>query len=500
MSDKMIIATAPVTPAYLGLIDHSISENANADSTKPVHDANPAIVIAGTIGDTINVYENGHLLASVVMTDKYAKIELPWLSNGVHHLNINESNAAGFSMPLNVTLTVDAVAPATPAYVGLIDHSISDYVDTDITKPVHDANPGIVVTSAVGDTINVYEGNHLLTSVVATGTTTKIELPRLSNGVHHLNINESNYAGFSLPLTLTLTVDVPVAPTAPSLLGMIDHTIDNNWNFNPGELSNDPNPTVVLTARIGDVLTVSDNGVVIGSIVATSEQMSWTMPTLADGRHSLTITESNGAGTSDPLTLKLTVYADGAIVPADTTPDTPQPAADTNVHVAVGLHDAFVATGDHQTADLNVDPAAYFKQASAHIAGGDAGVHTLHLTGSNEVLDLTSLTGKTAAAKISGIEVIDLGGHTNSVSLSIVDVLNLGQTDLFQYDGNKQMIVNGSSGDTVDLLHAKVARVADTDWESYGTANVGGVEYNVYQHEGAQAELLIQQGVHVVVH
>jgi len=503
MSDNLNVSSAPVapmTPTYVGLVDHSVSNYFDTDVTKPVHGARPAIVVSSTVGDTINVYEGNQLLTSVVATGPTTEIKLPWLSNGVHHLNVNESNTAGFSLPLNLALTVDAVAPATPTFMGVIDHSVSNYADNDGTTPVHDANPAIVLTTNVGDTINVYEGNHLLTSVVATSTNTKIELPTLSNGVHHLNINESNYAGFSLPLNLTLTIDVPVAPATPSLLGMIDHTIDNNWNFNPGELSNDPNPTVVLTAKIGDVLTVSDNGVVIGSIVATSEQVSWTMPTLADGRHSLTITESNDIGTSNPLTLKLTVYADGAIVPADTTPDAPQPAADTNVHAAVGLHDAFVATGDHQTADLNVDPAAYFKQASAHIEGGTAGVHTLHLTGSNEVLDLTSLTGKTAAAKISGIEVIDLGGHTNSVSLSIVDVLNLGQTDLFQYDGNKQMIVNGSNGDTVDLLHAKVARVEDTDWESHGTANVGGVEYNVYQHEGAQTELLIQQGVHVVVH
>jgi len=501
MTVSIMVAAAPASPTYSGLIDHSVSHYSDADISKPVHDARPAIVVNGsTVGDTLNVYENGKLIGTGIVTEADTKIELPWLSNGVHHLNVIESNAAGFSLPLNLTLTVDAVAPATPTYLGLVDHSVSNYSDTDITKPVHDANPSIVITSTVGDTINVYEGNHLLVSVVATDAKTKIELPTLSNGVHHLNINESNYAGFSLPLTLTLTVDVPVAPATPSLLGMIDHTFNNNWNFNSGELSNDPNPTVVLTATIGDVLTVSDNGVVIGSIVATSEQMSWTMPTLANGRHSLTITESNGTGTSDPLTLKLTVYADGAIVPADTTPDAPQPPADTNVHVAVGLHDTFVAKGDHETADLNVDPAAYFKQVSAHIEGGDAGVHTLHLTGSNEVLDLTSLTGKTAAAKISGIEVIDLGGHTNSVSLSIADVLNLGQTDLFQYDGNKQMIVKGSSGDTVDLLHAKVARVVDTDWESHGTTNIGGVEYNVYQHEGAEAELLIQQGVHVVVH
>jgi hypothetical protein len=104
------------------------------------------------------------------------------------------------------------------------------------------------------------------------------------------------------------------------------------------------------------------------------------------------------------------------------------------------------------------------------------------------------LTGKTAAAKIPGMEAIDLSGLGNTLKLSMIDVLNLGETDLFQHDG-KQMIVNGSNGDTVNLLHASVAGVADVDWQQHGTTAVGGVVYNLYEHSGAHAELLIQQGV-----
>ena len=118
----------------------------------------------------------------------------------------------------------------------------------------------------------------------------------------------------------------------------------------------------------------------------------------------------------------------------------------------MGLHGAFVASASHQNVGLNADPSLYFKQSTAHIEGGSAGIHTLHLEGSHQAPDLTSLTGMTAAAKISGAQVFDRAGHGNTLNLSTVDVLNLGQPDLFQHDGNKQLMVNGSASDMVDLL------------------------------------------------
>jgi large repetitive protein len=157
--------------------------------------------------------------------------------------------------------------------------------------------------------------------------------------------------------------------------------------------------------------------------------------------------------------------------------------------------------GGNEVVSLSADPAAYFKQATAHIEGAKGGaVDTLHLTGDHQILDLTSLTGKTAAANISGIEAIDLGGHANTLKLSLVDVLNLGETDLFQKDGKQQMMVNGSDGDKVDLSNSHIAGLAEGEWEQHGTAQVGGVTYNVYEHSGAHSELLVQQGVTIVVH
>jgi hypothetical protein len=123
-----------------------------------------------------------------------------------------------------------------------------------------------------------------------------------------------------------------------------------------------------------------------------------------------------------------------------------------------------------------------------------------------EIVPTHTLVGYNAAglsltaAKISGIEVIDLGGQHNTLKLSLVDVLNLGEADLFMKDGKQQMMVNGKEGDEVDLSNSHIAGLADGEWQAHGTAEVGGVTYNVYEHSGAHTELLVQQGVQIVVH
>jgi len=57
-----------------------------------------------------------------------------------------------------------------------------------------------------------------------------------------------------------------------------------------------------------------------------------------------------------------------------------------------------------------------------------------------------------------------------------------------------------SNGDTVDVSNAHIAGVTDGQWQQHGTAHTGGVTYDVHVHSGAQAELLVQQGLQVALH
>jgi hypothetical protein len=146
------------------------------------------------------------------------------------------------------------------------------------------------------------------------------------------------------------------------------------------------------------------------------------------------------------------------------------------------------------------ESAAFFDASDrkTHIHGGD-GLNTISIASDHQLLDLTSLTGKTVGSTIMGIDTIDLGGQHNTLKIAMIDVLNLGETDLFRIDGKQQFMVNGKAGDAVKLSNTRVAGIADGDWEQQAETQIGGVTYKVYEHSTAQVELMVQSGVQLVL-
>ncbi|VWD54796.1 hemolysin-type calcium-binding region [Burkholderia lata] len=143
-------------------------------------------------------------------------------------------------------------------------------------------------------------------------------------------------------------------------------------------------------------------------------------------------------------------------------------------------------------ADLaNVFAVEEVEQLQNGLNGGD-GIDTMKLTGTDQMLDLRLLNGK-----LESIEVIDITGTgDNTLKLSLGDVLELGEKDLFVNDGKTQMMVKGDVGDAVQLSDLLLDGSDVGDWaQQAGTVTVEGVTYNVYQHSGLDVELLVQQGV-----
>jgi len=147
------------------------------------------------------------------------------------------------------------------------------------------------------------------------------------------------------------------------------------------------------------------------------------------------------------------------------------------------------------------ESAAFFDASDrgAHIHGG-AGVNVIAIAKDHQLLDLTSLTGKTVGSTVMGIDTIDLGGQHNTLKIAMIDVLNLGETDLFRIDGKQQLTVNGKAGDSVKLSNTRVAGITDGEWEQQAETKVGGVTYDVYEHSTAHVELMVQSGVQVAMH
>ncbi|WP_217547601.1 Ig-like domain-containing protein [Pantoea sp. GbtcB22] len=96
------------------------------------------------------------------------------------------------------------------------------------------------------------------------------------------------------------------------------------------------------------------------------------------------------------------------------------------------------------------------------------------------------------------INHVALEGHgNNTLTLSLGDVLSLGGDDLFLNDGASQMMITGDAGDVVNLSDLLPDGTDTGNWNIAGDVIVGGVTYQVYQHSGLDADLLVQQNVTV---
>ncbi|MGX7005612.1 Ig-like domain-containing protein [Caballeronia sp. KNU42] len=475
------IAAGPVIPTetvqITSLNDHSSGANIPAGATT----SDTAPVVHGSVsstlqsGETLVVYRDGNKVGNATMSGTSWTFNDSGVGAGNHTYTARVENSAGNGAYSSGYGFTEAPVVTNISGVLLIDcQGINPRGDvyttgyrfySGVTGPFGQSY--LEVVGRPGATVYTYDNGRLIDTKVIPANGTPLNTP-LGNGLCSWFVMLNKLSNGTHAFT---TKQVLNGQTQDGLFPFIVNsggTVTYDTNVNSNSFSNGTTPPVV---PVQATRNVAANEADAASVVAD--------PTQTDSNKVAPVT-SNQEPSEQPQ------------------------------HVAVGDHQAFTGTSGHDTVDLNMDPGSYFKETMAHIQGStvhpvDAAgiapvVNTLHLAGDHQVLDLTSLTGKTAAAKISGIEVIDLGGHENSVKLSLTDVLNLGEPDLFVKDGKQQMMINGSDGDTVDLSNAHIAGVADGQWQQEATAVVGGVSYNVYEHSGAHTELLVQQGVQVVVH
>lgn len=160
------------------------------------------------------------------------------------------------------------------------------------------------------------------------------------------------------------------------------------------------------------------------------------------------------------------------------------------------LAETFYGSVANDVVSMSQHAHTYFGQATAAVHGGD-GTDTLKIVGASHVLDLTA-----AGSKISSMEIIDLtGAGNNTLTLNLSDVLRNGGTNIFHAGDTArvQMMVKGNAGDKVNLSDLLIGNVDHGDWVKKAAMVIEGVTYESFQHSSLAAELLVQQGVNVVV-
>ncbi|WP_227518999.1 Ig-like domain-containing protein, partial [Acinetobacter baumannii] len=390
----------------------------SADITAPVvalddvltNDSTPALT--GTVNDptaTVVVNVDGVDYPAVNNGDgtwTLADNTLPTLADGPHTITVTATDAAGNVGNDTAVVTIDTVAPNAP---------VLDPINA--TDPVSgQAEPGSTVTVTYPDGT---------TATVVAGTDGSWSVPNPGNLVDGdtVTATATDPAGnTSLPGTGTVSADI----TAPVVA--LDDVLTNDSTPALTGTVNDPTATVVVNVDGVDYPAVNNGD-------GTWTLADNTLPVLADGPHTVSVTATDVAGNvSTPVTGTVTVDA-------------------TAPTLAITTDDLALAAGE----DANI--TFTFSEA---VAGFD--VSDITVVGG-------TLTGLTTTDNITWTAVFTPDGTGTAPSIAVADgsytdvVGNLGTGD----------VLDGTDGFIVDLV-APVVTFADVSTNDTTPALTGTID------------------------
>ena len=312
--DITVDATAPEKPVLGSATDDVGTIRGDLSNGGTTDDANPTFNGSAEPGSRVDIYDNGEHIGSTIADDNGAWQFTPTtpLPEGEHHITTTATDEAGNTGPESddFVLVTDYTPPVASSDVLNITSVMDDVggrqgnvASGEITD---DSKPVINGIGEAGSTVFVYStdanGKHLLGSAVVDSEgnwTLALDTP-LVEGLNQLTLETQDAVGNRVAgeaPSYDITVLIPVS-TEPSINSVVDNTEPHVGPMQKGETTNDTTPTLSGSAAPGDVVSILDNGKVIGTVKADSSgKWSFTLDTaLADGQHTFTVTATDAAG------------------------------------------------------------------------------------------------------------------------------------------------------------------------------------------------------------
>ncbi|EPV2498541.1 Ig-like domain-containing protein [Enterobacter cloacae] len=312
--DITVDATAPEKPVLGSATDDVGTIRGDLSNGGTTDDANPTFNGSAEPGSRVDIYDNGEHIGSTIADDNGAWQFTPTtpLPEGEHHITTTATDEAGNTGPESddFVLVTDYTPPVASSDVLNITSVMDDVggrqgnvASGEITD---DSKPVINGIGEAGSTVFVYStdanGKHLLGSAVVNseGTWTLALDTPLVEGLNQLTLETQDAVGnriAGVAPSYDITVLIPVS-TEPSINSVVDNAEPHVGPMQKGETTNDTTPTLSGSAAPGDVVSILDNGKVIGTVkVDSSGKWSFTPDTaLADGQHTFTVTATDAAG------------------------------------------------------------------------------------------------------------------------------------------------------------------------------------------------------------
>uniref|UniRef100_UPI0025EDF065 Ig-like domain-containing protein n=1 Tax=uncultured Massilia sp. TaxID=169973 RepID=UPI0025EDF065 len=458
------VPAAPSTPAMTAGTDTGLSSSDGVTSN-----TTPVFTGTGEIGATVTLYDtNGSTVLGNATVDGSGKwsITSSTLSQGMHQVTAKQVDAAGNASAAGGALFVEIDttapdAPDAPALSAGSDSGVAGDLLTNVATPV-------VTGMAEGNAkVRLYDtdGTTLLGTTTADGTGKwSITSSTLSSGSHTLTVKQTDLAGnvskASTGLTLEIDTSTPAAPGAPVLAAASDSGAAGD------DRTNVSTPQFTGTGTSGDTVKLydTDGTTVLGSaVVDGGGKWSITSTALADGPHTLTVKQSNAAGTSSAASTGLAVTIDTS-VPATLSAPVLAPASDSGA-AGDGITNAtkpvFTGTGVSGNLVTVYDTDGVTVLGSGTVDGdGNWRVTSSALA---EGMHAISATQTNAAGTVS----LASSAYSVTVDATAPANLKLSNGSVFNTGAANALVGSLSATDAVTLGYALVAGSGDTGNASF---------------------------------
>ncbi len=306
-------------PPTLEIVDDVAPGMGEIGSGKTTNDTLPRLQGTATAGATVTIYQNGASIATVTadaVSGAWSYQLLTPLTNGTtYNFAVSQTvNSIPSGQSPNYAITIDTTAPLAPLITSIIDDVSPGSGPLDKGQITNDSRPTLNGTGEAGATITLYDNGiaYATTTVNSSGFWSFTPTDALGEGNHLFTARATDAAGNQGDASADFLIIVDtLIPNAPTIVTVTDNA-GTIQNLTSGQSTNDNTPTLAGVTEADSVVTIRDNGAVIGTAISDgSGNWSFTpAPALSEGSHSLTATVTDGAGNISPATPPFTLVVD----------------------------------------------------------------------------------------------------------------------------------------------------------------------------------------------
>lgn len=536
-SFELIIDTKMLPPVQIGeVVANNGPVEISLGSGDATNDTTPVLRGTGSDGEIIHIYDNDKEIGSVKVSNGKWEFEVPEiekLTEGPHELVVqvedpNTGKRSGDSDP--VSLVVDTTKPEKPSEPTIIDHEgdttgvigAGDAIDDNRPEfegkdAEKDATVEIVIRDENGKEQVIGEG-----VVDENGNWTVRPTDPIPDGEYEVIVKITDPAGNtsepSDPVKVIIDTQVPAELTAWELIddvGVITGPIKN------GDVTDDTKPTLSGAGVDGTEIIIFKNDVELARVPVSGGKWEYELSALGEGSYDIKVQPVSKSGVKGPISDPISFEVDTS---APTTGTFDSVKCDYKVDKNTGL-------------PIEEDVGKYVKDNTLIMQGtgadGDVVViygdkaHTLVLGSTTVQNGVWRYDTETLEDKeyIFNVGIRDAAGNEYTLgkefevtvdttppprpdpvldsfmdlnedlmSMSLNDIMAHSNDSLFIDNGKTQMLISEKAGQDLTLEDILPKGEDVNNWsQANGTITVAGVEYNVYQNNGGEAEVLVPQ-------